>query len=51
MGLYKTICYKVEDSFVKLITKKNDLELVLQKVDSYRKEKEAIKASKKLQRK
>lgn len=47
MGVYKTVCYKVEDIFVKLITKNEDQEEVKQKVLSFRQEKELEKARKK----
>ncbi|APH06523.1 hypothetical protein [Bacillus weihaiensis] len=44
MGAYKSICYKVEDAFVKLLTKKHNSEEVTQKVIAYRNEKESGKA-------
>lgn len=47
MGVYKSICYKVEDAFVKLITKKQDPKQVTQKVENYRKQKEEEKIRKK----
>lgn len=47
MGLYRSVCYKVEDVFVKLISKKLDSEQVAQKVESYRKLKEDASALKK----
>jgi hypothetical protein len=47
MGVYRSICYNVEDAFVKLITKKQNPEQVTQKVDKYRRKKEADKARKK----
>ncbi|QNF29647.1 PH domain-containing protein [Metabacillus elymi] len=47
MGVYRSICYKVEDAFIKLITKKQEPEQVTQKVENYRKQKEEEKARKK----
>ncbi|MGM7719180.1 PH domain-containing protein [Metabacillus sp. Hm71] len=47
MGVYRSICYKVEDAFVKLITKKQEPEQVKEKVEKYRIEKEAEKVRKK----
>jgi len=47
MGVYRSICYKVEDAFVKLITKKEEPEQVKEKVEKYRIEKEAGKTRKK----
>jgi hypothetical protein len=47
MGIYQKVCYKVEDIFVKIIAKKQDSELVKQKVQDYRTEKEKAKNSKK----
>ncbi|WP_419887583.1 hypothetical protein ACN6MT_19335 [Neobacillus niacini] len=38
MGIYRTISYKVEDMFIKMISKKQDPALVKQKVDKYRAE-------------
>jgi len=36
MGVYKNICYKVEDLFVKTLTKKQDESVVREKVANYR---------------
>ncbi|MBM7554442.1 PH domain-containing protein [Thalassobacillus pellis] len=47
MGVYRTFCYKVEDVFVGLFSKKQDPEEVKQKVKEYRDQKEAIKQKKK----
>ncbi|MGQ4668010.1 cell envelope integrity protein TolA [Metabacillus halosaccharovorans] len=49
MGVYRSICYKVEDAFVKLIAKKKDPEQVKEKVEKYRVEIEAEKARKKIE--
>ncbi|MBM7605590.1 vacuolar-type H+-ATPase subunit I/STV1 [Metabacillus crassostreae] len=45
--MYRSVCYKVEDVFVKLISKKLDSEQVTLKVESYRKLNEEVKALKK----
>ncbi|MGP4079995.1 PH domain-containing protein [Pseudalkalibacillus sp. R45] len=47
MGIYQKVCYKVEDVFVNILTKKEDPKLVREKVTSYRTEKEKKKAIKK----
>ncbi|CAG9620326.1 hypothetical protein [Sutcliffiella rhizosphaerae] len=47
MGIYKTVCYKVEDVFVKLLSKKQDSELVKEKVSTYRTTKENASSQKK----
>lgn len=36
MGFYQIICYKVEDFFVKIISKKQDTEIVKEKVNNFR---------------
>ena len=40
MGIYRTICYKVEDLFVKAISRKQDQAAVKVKVNNFRSEKE-----------
>lgn len=50
MGFYRTICYKVENLFVKMLSKKQDSTLVKEKVNHYRLEKERIRLQKKLVR-
>ncbi|WP_243299687.1 PH domain-containing protein [Bacillus litorisediminis] len=50
MGIYKTLCYKVEDLMVKLITKKEDPLIVKEKVTKYRFEKEQLSHQRKLER-
>jgi hypothetical protein len=49
MGLYRTICYKVEDIFVKLLTRKLEPQVVKMKVTKFRTEKEEIIKQKKLE--
>ncbi|MGJ7922003.1 hypothetical protein [Neobacillus sp. LXY-4] len=46
MGIYRTICNKVEDVMVHLLTKKQKLDQVKTKVELYRKSKEAERAKK-----
>ncbi|WP_257349798.1 hypothetical protein [Pseudalkalibacillus decolorationis] len=36
MGIYQNVCYKVEDAFVKLLTKKEDTTVIKEKVATYR---------------
>lgn len=50
MGIYRKVCYKVEDLFVKMLTKKQEAALVKEKVSQYRLEKERIGLQKKLVR-
>jgi len=38
MGIYQTVCYKVEDLFIKMLTKKQKPEDVKLKVENYRKQ-------------
>jgi hypothetical protein len=40
MGIYRTISYKVEDLFIKMLSKKQDPALVKRKVEKYRAEQE-----------
>ncbi|WP_153124606.1 PH domain-containing protein [Peribacillus tepidiphilus] len=47
MGIYRNICYKVEDAFVKFLTKGKDPEEIRKKVEAYRKEKEQERLRKK----
>jgi len=39
LGLYQTICYKVEDVFISMLSKKHKREQIKGKVDLYRAEK------------
>lgn len=47
MGIYQTVCHKIEDVFVKVLTRKHDSEQVKIKVESYRKQKDEEKIQKK----
>ncbi|WP_347552932.1 PH domain-containing protein (plasmid) [Pseudalkalibacillus hwajinpoensis] len=47
MGVYRTVCYKVEDVFVRVLSRKQDSETITMKVMDYRGSKEAQKARKK----
>ncbi|WP_180953523.1 hypothetical protein [Bacillus sp. T33-2] len=47
MGLYQTICHKVENAFVKVLTRKQEPEQVKIKVQTYRMHKEQHKIHKK----
>ncbi|TCP24903.1 PH (Pleckstrin Homology) domain-containing protein [Scopulibacillus darangshiensis] len=47
MGVYRKVCYKVEDAFVKVLARKQDPEEVREKVATYRLKKEEEKAAKK----
>lgn len=51
MGIYRTVCYKVEDVFVSLLTRKQKNEEVKFKVESFRKQKIENKKLKKELRK
>lgn len=50
MGIYRKVCYKVEDLFVKLLSKKQNSASVKEKVNDYRLEKERIWLQRKLNR-
>ncbi|MFS0639108.1 hypothetical protein AB1K84_24810 [Mesobacillus foraminis] len=47
MGVYRTICYKVEDAFVGLLTKGKEPDKVKEKVNAFRRTKEAERLKKK----
>jgi hypothetical protein len=47
MGVYQKVCYKVEDFFVKKLTKKQDSTAVKEKVESYREHKEQLRLQRK----
>jgi hypothetical protein len=49
MGIYRTISYKVEDLFIKMLSKKQDPALVKQKVDKYRAEQEKSRRQRKME--
>lgn len=40
MGIYRTVCHKVEDVFVKVLSKKQDPDVIKERVTKYRTEKE-----------
>ncbi|WP_379968840.1 hypothetical protein [Ectobacillus sp. sgz5001026] len=46
MGLYRTICYKVEDEFVKILTRKQDPTIIRERVLAYRSEQESSRKNK-----
>ncbi|QGH33175.1 hypothetical protein GI584_03600 [Gracilibacillus salitolerans] len=43
MGIYRTACYKVEDVFIKMLTRKQNSDEVREKVEAYRTQKEIKK--------
>jgi hypothetical protein len=43
MNLYRKVCYKVEDAFIKLLTKKQETTAVVERVSHYRLEREKIR--------
>ncbi|MFC0523890.1 GRAM domain-containing protein [Pontibacillus salicampi] len=47
MGVYRTVCYKVEDAFIKVIAKNSDPNEVNNKVLTYRQDKEEQRRTKK----
>lgn len=47
MKIYRKVCYKVEDLFVKMMTRKQELEEVQAKVQTFRQQKESVKQNKK----
>jgi hypothetical protein len=49
MGIYRTISYKVEDLFIKMLSKKQDPALVKQKVEKYRAEQEKSRRQRKME--
>jgi hypothetical protein len=51
MGIYRTISYKVEDVFIKLLSKKQDAEMIKEKVATYRTRKEEVRNQRKLNKK
>lgn len=51
MGIYRTVCHKVEDIFVKVLTKKQDSAVITEKVSQYRSQKEKAIQEKKEKRK
>ena len=49
MGIYQVLCHKVEDLFVKALSKKQDPIAIKEKVQHYRSEKEEIRKQRKLE--
>lgn len=49
MGIYRQVCYKVEDVFIKLLAKGKDPNEIDRKVTAFRSQREAIKMEKKRQ--
>lgn len=47
MGIYQTVCHKVEDIFVKVLTKKQDSAIITERVSQYRSQKEKAHQEKK----
>lgn len=47
MGIYRKICYKVEDAFIKMLSKGKDPVEIKQKVADFRTKQEALKVEKK----
>lgn len=43
MGIYKTVCYKVEDIFIKMMTRNQNPDEINQKIADYRNQKEIEK--------
>jgi hypothetical protein len=51
MGIYRTISYKVEDVFIKMLSKKQDTEMIKEKVTTYRARNEEVSNQKKMNKK
>lgn len=51
MGIYRTISYKVEDVFIKMLSKKQDSEMIKEKVATYRASSEEVRNQKKISKK
>ncbi|SDN57806.1 hypothetical protein [Bacillus sp. OK048] len=51
MGLYRTISYKVEDVFIKILSKKQDSKMIKEKVTTYRTRNEEVRNQKKMNKK
>jgi hypothetical protein len=47
VGIYRTICYKVEDLFVNVLSKNQNPAIVREKVLDYRNNKEIVKKQRK----
>jgi hypothetical protein len=51
MGVYRTFNYKVEDLIIKMLSKKQDTEMIKEKVANYRTKTEEARSLKKLNKK
>ena len=51
MGIYRTISYKVEDVFIKMLSKKQDSKMIKEKVATYRTRNEEVRNQKKINKK
>jgi hypothetical protein len=51
MGIYRTLSYKVEDLFIRLLSKKQESEMIKEKVANYRTKSEAARNQKKINKK
>jgi hypothetical protein len=51
MGIYRTLSYKVEDLFINLLSKKQDSEIIKEKVANYRTKSEKMRNQKKMNKK
>jgi hypothetical protein len=51
MSIYRTFSYKVEDVFIKLLSKKQDSEMIKEKVATYRIRNEEVRNQKKINKK
>ncbi|WHZ02797.1 hypothetical protein QNH48_28410 [Neobacillus sp. YX16] len=51
MGIYRTVSYKVEDLIIKMLSKKQDTEIIKEKVANYRTKSEEARSQKKTNKK
>jgi hypothetical protein len=51
MGVYRTFSYKVEDLIIKMLSKKQDTEMIKEKVANYRIKTEEARSQKKMNKK
>jgi hypothetical protein len=51
MGIYRTFSYKVEDLFIKMLSKKQDSGMIKEKVANYRTKSEEARSQKKMNKK
>jgi hypothetical protein len=50
MGIYQSICYKIEDLFVNVLSKKENQNIAKAKVNKYRMEKVEFRQQRKLEK-